>query len=73
MAICEREGLLSDHFVCTCQSPFTGFNCPGMTCNKIFDMHDRQVCKLYKSKMYDFINTDGIVQHNNIIISDDQL
>ena len=33
--ICEREGLLSDHFVCTCQPPFTGFNCSGMICNKI--------------------------------------
>ena len=34
-AICKREGLLSDHFVCTCQPPFTegtGFNCSGMTC-----------------------------------------
>ena len=61
-AICEREGLLSDRFVCTCQPPFTegtGFNCSGMTCNKII------------TKTHDFIkiiNTDGIIQHNNIII-----
>ena len=31
-----------------------------------------QVCKPYKNKTYDFINTDGIVQYK-IIISDDQL
>lgn len=40
-AICEREGLLSDHFVCICQPPFTegtGFNCSGMTCSKIKSM-----------------------------------
>ena len=33
-AICEREGLLTDGFTCTCQSPFTegnGFNCSGIS------------------------------------------
>ena len=57
-AICEREGLLSDHFVCTCQPPFTegtGFNCSGMTCNKIVTFLICmtvliQVCKPYKKR-----------------------
>lgn len=71
-AICEREGLLSDHFVCTCQPPFTegtGFNCSGMTYNKIVTFLIRmtvliQVCTPYKNKTYDFVK----IQHNNIII-----
>ena len=32
-AECEREGLLSGNFTCSCQAPFTvgdGFNCSGM-------------------------------------------
>ena len=37
-AICEREGLLSNGFICICQPPFsegTGFNCSGLKYNKI--------------------------------------
>ena len=32
-ADCEREGLLSENFMCSCQTPFTigdGFNCSSM-------------------------------------------
>ena len=36
-ASCEREGLLSDNFTCTCQPPFTegnGFSCSGIANKK---------------------------------------
>ena len=32
-AYCEREGLLSENFTCSCQAPFivgNGFNCSGI-------------------------------------------
>ena len=39
-ALCEREGLLSENFNCTCQSPFTvgdGFNCSGIWSTSFVD------------------------------------